>query len=150
MVSTPIGAYGLLRRCSAGNVGIARLAPAGYFNWNVRAWLPDRQCGMCRCTPVASPQKTFPDDATDTPRALRSMVYNESSPEGMSKCSRHDCESHCVHAWAKTPPRTLVEIDVGTKPAIVEIVSGGDPLVTTRMTPLCSPNRQSRGRCGAP
>ena len=67
------------------------------------------------------------------------MVYNESSPEGTSKCSRHDCESHCVHAWAKTPPCTLVEIDVGTKPAIVEIVSGVDPLVTTRMAPLCSP-----------
>jgi len=67
------------------------------------------------------------------------MVYNESSPKGTSKCNRHDCESHCVQAWAKTPaPCTLVEIEVGT-PEMVEIVWGGDPLVTTRIAPFCSP-----------
>lgn len=58
------------------------------------------QCGICRCTPASSPQKTFPDPATETPRASPAIVYSESSPEGTSKCSRHDCESHWVHAWA--------------------------------------------------
>jgi hypothetical protein len=89
---------------------------------------------------VVSTQNTFPDDAIETPSAPPSITYKDDVPEGTSKCNRQDCELHYVPAWANTPaPCTLVEIDVDTNPAMVELVTGEDPLVTARIAPLCSP-----------
>src|SRR5436853_6697063 len=92
---------------------------------------------VCRCTPAASPQNTFPEDVTVTPKASAPIAAVK-LVAGKANCILQACEPHWVHAWAPPAVNPLVEIEVGTRPAIDGSVVTVDPTLS-RTAPVRSP-----------